>query len=501
MRLLLVLSLLLCCAAPAFARAIDTERSRFLAEPHGRPGTCAPFRLVFKASASTEEIVVEHGNTRLTRRVAAEPGETVEVRLPVWVAPGVTIRVAGDVWEPRQPPRRVEPSFEQPYAAVFAADAVYVRTLVPTQPGRILCDYYENREFFDDWRMFDGYDAIVLFKPEVQRPPAGAQRAIAEFCAMGGVALIVGSFRMGEQVEGLPPPAEPEHLIFSGVSAQRMAYGAGAIYRFDFAELAQGPGPQLVLRQAILDHTWFGSEQAPAGPPQSRVAPAVAPGLMPGTPEPPRVGAPFFGLAAALLLLCALAPRLARRLHWPGWASPAAIAAGAACIGALALLLPQPRPLVDVWAVARAESGEEGRPAALRALLLPGAGVPAQLEVPLDGEERWLGRPMRTAQGAAGWQIDMPGSFAPEGEPFELRDGRVGDAQFRDFAARAYRAGSGFQAGRAPLLEWWLEQTAYRGRAMSFAPAQWEPAIPGALEGAELRFRGAIWTRDLRTPR
>src|SRR5690606_31263921 len=123
--------------------------------------------------------------------------------------------------------------------------------------------------------------------------------------------------------------------------------------------------PQRVLREVILDHTWFGAQQAPAGRPPSRAPATMAPSLSPGSAEAPRVGPLFFGLAGALVLVCALAPVVARRLARPQWQAMAAMAGGAAVIGLLALLQPQPRALVDVWAIVRAESDAEGRPVSM----------------------------------------------------------------------------------------------------------------------------------------
>ena len=82
-----VLALLILFAPVLSAQAIDRERSRFLSEPHGRPGTCAPFRLVFTAQSEVERVTITHGNTQLTRDVSTLPGEKAEVVLPVFVAP------------------------------------------------------------------------------------------------------------------------------------------------------------------------------------------------------------------------------------------------------------------------------------------------------------------------------------------------------------------------------------------------------------------------------
>jgi hypothetical protein len=483
------------------AQTINRERSRFLSEPHGRSGTCAPYRLVFTARGDTERVEVTIGNVRLVREVATKPGESNEVVLPVYMTPNVRVAVAGDEFSPRLPLRRVEPDYEQPYVAVFAADALYVRALVPDDPGRMVCDYFENREFFDDWRCLDGYDAIILFQPEAQRPPPGAQRAIAEFCSMGGAAIIVGSFRMGEKVQGLPAPAEPEILRFSGVSAQRMAYGPGAIYRIDFEELRRHGHSHVVLREALLDHLWSGQNSAPAGKPAARTPASSAPALMRGNPEPPRPGALFFGLAGSLLLLCAVTPLAARRVRLGAWWGAPLICAGALGIGGMTTMQDQPRPLLDCWAIFRAESAGPERPCSVQLFLLPGEGVESILEIPLTGPVRGMPRPFRSAHGHVGWQVDLPLASGAPSELSEFVDGRIANLNFRDFAARAYKGDGGFDVESARLLEWWLDENAYRGRAAGLGPATFEPADVGVGDEVERRARGSLWIVNRRASR
>lgn len=489
-----LLPLLLC--ATLSAQAIDRGQSRFLSEPHGRPGTCAPYRLVFTAATETERVEVQHGNVLLVHEIAATPGAATDVIIPVFVAADVVIRAAGDEHTPRLPLRRLEPDYEQPYVAVFASDALYARPLLPTAPGEIACDYFENREFFTDWRLLDGYDAIVMFNPEAQRPPAGTQRAIAEFCCVGGVAVIVGSFRMGERVEGLPAPAEPELLRLGGVNAQRMAYGAGAIYRIDFDELRATGNSHVVLRRAILDHMWFARQRAPAGKPPNR-APATRSILLePGQPQEPRPGTLFFGLAAALLAACAVTPLAARRVKGGAlWGMPL-LAVFALIIGGAATLQPRPQPLLEAWAVFTAESHDPQRPAWLREYLLPGQDVNETVKVHLGDEPRTLPRPWRSAQGQPGWQVDYPLQSGNPGEQVTMWQGRVGETQFRDFAAMAWRGEHGFDAATAPLLEWWLEENAWRGRGANLAPATWQ--TPPGDPDVEKRTRGALWVVNTR---
>jgi hypothetical protein len=337
-----------------------------------------------------------------------------------------------------------------------------------------------------------------MFQPEAQRPPDGTQRTIAEFCSLGGVAIIVGSFRMGEKAEGLPPPGAPEIMNFGGVAAQRMAYGPGAIYRFEFDALRIHGNPHVVLRAAMLDHLWFGHERAPAGTPPTRAGVAHPPMLAPGAPDPQRPGALFAALAGALLLICGVAPLVAGRVRPGRWVIAPAIIAGAAAIAALATLQPRPQPVVDQWIVVNA--GQEDSVASIRAFGMPGEAVGETLEVDLASTPRWLPRPLRSAQGHAGWQIDAPLAGGQHTDLVEYAGGRIGGINFRDYAALAYDGDGGFSVEQARLLDWWLEANAYRGRAAALGPADAQFIVP-ALSGVNLRQRGALWVANRRGPR
>src|SRR5690606_38459275 len=151
------------------------------------------------------------------------------------------------------------------------------RGVLPSTPRGAVCDYFDLADFFTDWRLMDGYDAIVIFNPQETRLPVGSQRAMAEFCSLGGAALVVGSFRFGEKAVDLPPPAEPRLMQFRDVPLQRMGYGAGAIYRIGFEELRHSQSAPDVIIDALRDHLWFGANRAPAGTPESRVPPTRSP--------------------------------------------------------------------------------------------------------------------------------------------------------------------------------------------------------------------------------
>jgi hypothetical protein len=475
------------------AQAIDPERSRFLTDPNGRPGTCAPYRLSFEAADETTTLEVIHGNTRMSREVATTPGQVTEVVLPVFVADGVTVRAGEAVHQPRLPLRRIEPDYEQPYAAVFSADAVYARPIVPSVPGVMVCDYFENREFFTDWRMLDGYDGIVIFQPEAQRLPSGSQQAIAEFCSLGGAAVIVGSFELGEEAVGMPAPAEPELMHFQGVKVQRFGYGPGAIYRIEFDDLRENRAPHRVLRAVLLDHMWYGQTQAPGGAPPTRVPLPESPLLRAGPPERAQITPLFFGLAGALLLVCALTPLVARRLKGGTWWSPPVVALLAVGLAYGATTQDRPTPAADVWTLAHTDEAGLGW---TRTYVLAEADWDIGGEVALDAE-RWLARPWRSGSGQRGWQIDLPLQTIGTGQVSHLGFGEVDGRRFRDFATAAQRGDTHFDTQTAMLLAWWLDANTYRGRFAAMGPGEWNPP-EDRFEGTALRNRGVLWVSNQR---
>lgn len=282
MRLLLPLLALLCgCVS---AQTIDAERSRFLSAPNGRTGTYAPYRLVLTDLQGADSFTVHSDapGVSLRREVASAGKQELEVVLPIMVGDDVTVRVSDEAGlerasiSPRMPLRRIEPDYARPYAAVFSNNPVYARVLVPNSPRTAVCDYFELGEFFNDWRLFDGYDALVIINPDEARLPPGSQRAIAEYCSLGGNALIIGSFRLGEKDVDVPAPADPQVLLIRGVAVQRFGYGPGAIYRVGFDDLQHSQLAADVVVDALRDQFWFGAADAPGGKPQSRIPAADA---------------------------------------------------------------------------------------------------------------------------------------------------------------------------------------------------------------------------------
>lgn len=489
MRLLLLS--LLCCGALS-AQVIDAERSGFLSAPNGRAGTWAPYRLVLReVGGDTLSVSSEAPGVKLTRQVAASGRSELEVVIPVYVGEGAKLAVGQASLEPTLPLRRIDPDYARPYVAVFSSDPVYARGVLPSTPRGAICDYYELAGFFGDWRLLDGYDAVVIFNPLETRLPAGSQRALAEFCSLGGAALIVGSFRFGERAVDLPPPAEPQIMQVRDVQLQRMGYGAGAIYRVGFDELRLSQSAPDVIIDALRDQLWFGGGRAPAGVPESRVPPLRSP-MGPSLPSADAAPGPlFWGLAGGLLLLCGLVPVVAGRLTRRAWPAQLALLAGCAGIGGLALLQAKPLPTLEVSVLVR--NGEGGARSA-RVFLLAEPEWTETLTVDLDDQaRRGLPRKLPGRPGWRAWAEDLPlvEPGAGRGSPVQLAFGMVGEVSFRDFSTRAHRGETGFSTDDAHLLEWWLDANAYRGRRAELQPLEWRfPERPAG----EVRvvIRGAI---------
>ena len=492
-----LLLILLC--TPLCAQSFDEDKSRFLSAPHGRTGTWAPYRAALTGLDGIDTVTVRSvaPGVVLEKQVAVAGVSDAEVVLPVYVYEGVQLEVGGAIMQPELPTRRVDPDYERAYTAVFSTDPVYARSVLPSTPTGAICDYFALDEFFTDWRLFDGYDAVVIFNPTDVRLPAGSQRAIAEFCSLGGALVVAGSFRFGEQAVDVPAPAEPTLPSFRGVQALRFGYGAGAIYRFDFDELRESPSAHLVLGDALHDHMWFGANRAPAGKPESRVPPSRTPHPVPLPLESALPGPLFWGLAGGLLMLCVLLPVIAARFTKRHWVAQAGLLAGCVGIAGGALLQSTPQPPLEVMALIR--SGE-GQPASVRLFVQVeetwGDTITLSLD---DAATRDLPRSTGVAIGWNAWVIDRPlvGPGSDRVEPNILAGGRVGELIFRDFGTKAKRGDTEFSTGEADVLDWWLDENAFRGRQVEFAPAE----ISGDIylsEGAKARFRGAIRVTPVR---
>lgn len=489
--------LLLLVLAPALAaQQIDRTRSGFVSAPHGRPGTCAPFRVVFEApQGSTATVESRWGNVVLTRQVAvaASPAQAL---LPVFVDPGAEVVVrageATDAFRPTLPPRLLPADYNRLYAAVFSRPAEAGRLVLPPEPGVLAADYFETGEFFTDWRLFDGYDAIVVFNPDDVRLPAGSQRALAEFCSLGGVVFVAGSFRFGEQAGDLPPPSDPQPLVFGGVAVARYEYGAGAIYRADFAALRDSPSARRVILDALFHHAWFGAAKAPGGPPPARALPPAPFAFAHGPGAEPAPGLWFFGPAGLLLLACIVGPfALARAPRLRSLLALPALGAALAAAG-LSLLQPAPESAVETFALVQRGPRADG-PASLHAWVAAQPQWRAEWQVALDASgARILPRPVAAA-GWPRWEVDVPlaQGWSSAGD-VKLAKARIGEELFRDYAKRAREGSTAFASEQALLLEWWLENNAWRGREAGLAPAQAPQGWETWLESGQVRLRGAV---------
>ncbi|MCA8911159.1 MAG: hypothetical protein KDB82_05620 [Planctomycetes bacterium] len=502
MRLLLILLLF---AGALSAQTIDKDRSRFLTTPNGRTGSYAPYRLVVDGLGGVETLKVRSCSpgVTLTREVAVGGVDRVDIVLPVLVAEGsyVVASVPGAdneaPFQPKLPTRRIEPDYERPYIAVFSTDPLYARGVLPSVPGTSVCDYFELGEFFTDWRLLDGYDAIVIFNPTDVRLPSGSQRAIAEFCSLGGTAVVAGSFALGEQSVGLPAPGELQVKTFRDVQARRFGYGAGAIYRFGADDLRRSRSAQLVLLDAVLDQAWYGAAKAPAREPETRLAPQHPP-LAP--PLPPADATPtpwFWAMAGALLLVCGLVPGVASRYLKRTWPVQLGLLALCSGLGGLAMLQARPLPTVELCVLMHTGEGEV---ASGRVFVNAEESWRNTLFVNLDdAEDRSLPRTLPSSPGWNSWLIDMPLMNPPAGraDAVTLRYGMIGDDSFRDFGTKAHRGQTKFSTDDAFLVDWWLETNAWRGRSAELMPVEW-PDGAVRFDDARVVTRGAISVTALR---
>lgn len=461
----IALCLLLCTALSA--QSIDRERSRFIAQEQGRAGCFAPFEVQVSGGDNSVEVISFAPGIELVYALALDQGSGRAV-VPVFVGANAGIRLmpGGDELQPVMP-RSATPSYQQPYAAVFAPDPVGARAALPPTPGQLACDYFETREFFADWRLFDGYDAIVIFNPGAGELAPGAQRAIAEFCSLGGCCLVAGTFQLGEQARDIPAPGEPQTLQFGGVPVQRFGYGAGAIFRVEYNLLREASARE-VIRGALLHHLRFGAADAPGGQPASRSAPALPPPLNAPQPAEAAPGVAFAGLVSTLLLALLLIPAVLRRVKRPAWATTGAMLGGA-CVLGLALLQQAPRPRAHLAVLELA--GAEAEVAGTRSFLMVEPGQTAPLSIALDEADRRLARRL---PGSAGWIVDEPLTRPAAGSAHGglMEGGMVNGRVYRDFVLQVRDGETAFAPTDAPLLAWWLEANAMRGRLATLEPGK-----------------------------
>ena len=199
-----------------------------------------------------------------------------------------------------------------------------------------------------------------------------------------------------------------------------------------------------------------------------------------------------------ILLLTILGPVVAARLTSRAWLAPLVIALGAFALCALGALQSGPPATVEVFTV----ESRGGDVASTRAFVTCEAieGAPEVLTINLDAEgPRRLARSAPARVGCRAWVIDTPLTTPLEsGKAVELRNGRIEDQIFRDFAAKARRGHSAFDDGQARILDWWLERYAYRGCDAAIAPATPAGEPLANWPNVFWRQRGAISVTPLR---
>lgn len=500
-----ILSFAFCiCCGSAAAQAINHDETRLLSAPNGRPGCYAPLQVVFDAPEGAKSALVEciSDGVVLTRQVNIEKAGRASTQLPWLVAKGSKVRVTingqSDEFTPAMPTRPQPPGYGRLYAAVFAPDVARARDLLP--PGDDLtCDFYSEREAFEDWRLLDGYDAVLILDTANAAFSAKFWAAIREHRTLGGVTLSHTGLQSGAGISpilGAEPDEEASPWSFGECAGLRYVGGAGAHYGFS----RTGRFSRAVLIAACRHQRWRGDDIPPAGPAPSRAVaePFERGWLYPQGQEPPSAPAMFFALAGLALLLTVLGPIVAARLTSRAWVAPLAIAVGATALCALGLLQSGPPATVEVFSV----ESRAGDLASTRSYVSCEAisGAPETWTIHLDAEgPHRLARSAPARVGCRAWVVDTPLTPLLEaGRPVTLVSGKIEGQIFRDYAAKARRGQTGYDEGSARILDWWLERFAYRGCDARIAPATPDRTPPTDWPNVFWRNRGAITVTPVR---
>ncbi len=503
----LLLFVLCLAASTAAAQAINHDETRLLSAPNGRPGCYAPLQVVFDAPDGAKSALVESisDGVVLTRQVNIDGPSPVSTRLPWLVAKGSKVRVTingqSDEFTPPMPSRPQPPSYGRIYAAVFSHDVGKARDIFKSG-DEMMCDYFDGQEdafpvggrvtdYLEDWRMFDGYDVVIVLSTVGRTWPERFARSLTEFVSTGGAVFVAGEF-------GLPAGGQPR--VFLEVAALYQLLGWGVLIRCNLNSIIDAPTPTRVVVAAIRDHRWRGNDTPPSGPAPSRAVtePFERGWLNPQGQEPPNAPAWFFALAGLVLLLTLLGPIVGARLTSRVWVAPLAIAVGATALCWLGSLQSGPPATVEVFTV----ESRGGDVASTRSYVtcedIPGA--PQVWTINLDAEgPRRLVRAAPARMGCRAWVVDTPLTKPLEtGKSVDLREGKIEDLIFRDYAAKARRGQAHFGDAEARILDWWLEANAYRGRDARMAPAAPANEPPADWPNVYWRLRGAITVTPLR---
>lgn len=496
------LALLLLCAAAAPAQAIDAARSGLLSAPRARPGCFAPLRVVFEAPPGATGALIESVSPGvvLTRQVNLSKAGATEARIPWFVGAGSFVRVsisgASAEFTPPMPARPQLPSYGRHYTAVFAPDPAAAREAL--RPGdEWPCDFFSDSEAFEDWRMLDGYDAVMLFNPGSAAWPAGLAQALTDFASLGGAIITTDSFT--------PPKATaPTTLALEDVAFSRQFCGAGAVYRVRHASLLAATNPSRAIIAALRDHRWHGADLPPSGPAPSRAIsePHARAWLVPLPPHEPPAPPLFFALCGLLLLASLLAPVLAARLSRRVWPGALAVFLASLAVAGPAALQPGPPVTIEASQVELALGDVASRRSFVTAPVSQGSALVWAVNLDAAGP-RLLPRQAPARVQYSAWMVDEPDSkpMRAAAQGFELKAGSISGEMFRDFAASARRGQTSLDEGKALVLDWWLEANAYRGRDATLRGAEASTQPLTDRENAHWRFRGAISVTPLRQDR
>ena len=488
---LVVIVALLLLSTPLLAQ----DEIELLNPQFGRLNTWAPARVRIKASSNSDQMMITSHAPGVSLRLETsqtQRGDAIAAVIPVFLGEGAYLKVNGrrlDIEVP-MPRRPVPADYNLPYVAVFAPDSINARGYLPTSMRRRFCDFYSDSQFFTDWRYLDGYDAIVLFHPQGANLPTESSKVLAQFASLGGTVIVIGSFQFEANAAGLPAPSEPTALQFQNQLARRFGYGAGAIYRLGWTDLRDSSHPAEVIDQLIQNQRWFGAKQAPAGKPDHRAL-SVNPLQMPNQgafDNPPSISA--LALMCGLIFILLVIPVAAGRARKSKWLVPSLVFSGIVGVVLVGNTMPEPRPTAELATIVFGD-GQPESPASARYWLQ--IEQPTTLNFTLGNKgEQPLARPFHAGEWM-GLQIDVPlvGGVDAGPHSVEMQAGRVNGLSFRRYVTAARKNATPFDSDQAQILEWWLENNAWRGRSARVGSGKL-PLPDFVMKGLKIRRRGVL---------